>query len=110
MHNQKGKKGWMTIKIDSEKAYDRLHCPFVKETLEYIGFPTYFITIVWHCISSPSMCFLWNGEALESFHPSCGIRQGGPLSPYLFVLCMERLSHLISLAVENNSWASLQLW
>lgn len=74
MRSKKGKIGWMAIKIDLEKAYDRLSWPFIKDTLEDIGFPGNFINLIWHCISSPKMRVLWNGEALEEFTPSRGIR------------------------------------
>ena len=50
------------------------------------------------------MRVLWNGEPTEKFYPSRGIRQGDPLSPYIFVACMERLSHLIEEAVNNGRW------
>ena len=52
---------------------------------------------------------LWRGEALESFNPSRVIRQGDPISPYLFVLCMERLSQMINVAVDSNLWKPIQL-
>ena len=62
------------------------------------------INLIWHCISSSSLDILWNGVSTGEFSPSRGTRQGDPLSPYLFVICMERLSHLISLAVEQGRW------
>lgn len=46
------------------------------------------------------MYVLWNGEALEDLKPTWGIHQGDPRSLYLFVLCMERLSQLINMAVD----------
>ncbi|RDX79807.1 putative mitochondrial protein, partial [Mucuna pruriens] len=52
---------------------------------------------------------LWNDEALNEFCPSRGIRQGDHISPYLFVLCMECLSHLIQSAVNNGYWKHLFL-
>nr|KYP50870.1 Putative ribonuclease H protein At1g65750 family [Cajanus cajan] len=55
------------------------------------------------------MQVLWNGEALETFKPSRGIHQGDPLSPYIFVLCLERLFHLIEIAVTHELWKPIKL-
>lgn len=99
----------MAIKINLEKAYDRLIWEFVRDTLHDIGFPDGFVNLIWECISSPKMRVLWNGEALEEFSPSRGIRQGDPLSPYLFVLCIVRLFHLINVAIEQDLWAPIRL-
>lgn len=70
MRRRTGKKGWMAIKIDLDKAYDRLSWSFIKETLEDIGLPGEFVDLIWHCISSSRMRMLWNGETLEEFSPS----------------------------------------
>ena len=94
MRRKKGKKGWMAINIGLQQAYDRLNWNFIIDTLKEIGLPTSFIDVVYHCISS-FIKMLLKGEALEAFSPSIDIRQGNPLSPYLFVLCMEWLSQLI---------------
>nr|KYP62280.1 hypothetical protein KK1_016807 [Cajanus cajan] len=55
------------------------------------------------------MQVIWNGEALQSFKPSRGIRQGDPLSMYIFVLCMERLFHLIDIAVNHKLWKPIKV-
>lgn len=109
MRKKTGNKGWMAIKIDLEKVYDRLKWDFVKDTLLDIGMPQNIINIIWYCISSPSMKILWNGESTDIFFPSRGVRQGDPISPYIFVLCIEWLSQLISLAAESNTWKPIRL-
>ena len=55
------------------------------------------------CMTFVTLRVLWNGEETESFEPSRGIRQRDPPSPYIFVLCMERLAHVIKESVINNS-------
>nr|KYP39534.1 LINE-1 reverse transcriptase isogeny [Cajanus cajan] len=109
MKRRTGNKGWMAIKIDLEKTYDRLNWRFIRDTLSDIGLPQNFVELVWACISTPSSRVLWNGEALQEFHPSRGIRQGDPLSPYLFMLCMERLFHIIEVAVAQKLWKPICL-
>lgn len=49
-------------------------------------------------------CFLFNGGALEAFHPSRGIRPGDPLSFYLFIVCMEILGVLIEDKCSERLW------
>ncbi|PNY13870.1 ribonuclease H [Trifolium pratense] len=56
-----------------------------------------------------SNTILWNGSKTEPFSPMRGLRQGDPLSPYLFVLCMERLGMMISSSVSNGSWKPMQI-
>ncbi|KAL9416680.1 hypothetical protein AB3S75_039801 [Citrus x aurantiifolia] len=61
------------------------------------------------CVSSARMSILWNGEATAEFIPGRGIRQGDPLSPHIFVLCIEMLSHGITQAVRDGSWKPIRL-
>ena len=62
MRNAKGKRGYMAIKIDLEKAYDRLDWNFIIDSLRDLGLNDQFCQLIWHCISSSSMNILWNGE------------------------------------------------
>ena len=109
MRQKSGKIGHMLIKVDLEKAYDRLSWDFIFETLCEAGIPSDLIRITMDCITSASMQILWNGECTEEFVHSQGIRQGGPISPYIFVLCIERLSHGIHRAINIGTWRPIQL-
>ena len=71
--------------------------------------PESLISLIQECISSPSMQLLWNGSKLDVFILSRCIRQGDPLSPYLFVICMEKLAHLIQTHISNGSWRPIRL-
>lgn len=52
----------MIIKLDLEKAYDRLEWNFINETLDSAGFPFNIINLVMNCLNSASLCINWNGE------------------------------------------------
>lgn len=60
------------------------------------------------CLESSSFKILWNGDKTENFLPSRGIRQGDPLSPYIFVICMKYLSHFIAYLVNNGSCKAMK--
>ncbi|PNX94786.1 ribonuclease H [Trifolium pratense] len=62
------------------------------------------INVIMNCVTSVKSNVLWNGNRSSFFSPQCGIRQGDPMSPYLFVLCMDKLSHLITEAIEDGKW------
>ncbi|CAL1356334.1 unnamed protein product [Linum trigynum] len=109
LQTRKTKAGHMAIKIDLAKAYDRLDWTFLASTLAATGLPMHFIQVIMHCITSASFEVLWNGSCTESFKPTRGLRQGCPLSPYLFTLCIERLSHVIEEAVKEKKWKPIQL-
>lgn len=99
----------MVVKVDLKKAYDKLRWEFVRETFKDIEFEDHFINLVWHCMASCSMKVAINSELSQPFTPTCGICQGDPLSPYIFVLCMERLSHCIQMAVQKQEWRRIAL-
>lgn len=61
------------------------------------------------CVTGPWMHVLWNGEKTQAFTPSRGLRQGDPLSLYLFVLCMERLCQLIEKSIAEKKWKPICL-
>lgn len=101
----KGKKGYMAIKIDLEKAYDKIEeWGFIRDMLARFNFPSNLSDPIMSCISSVSTSLLFNGGKLELFFPSRGIRQGDPLSPYLFILCMEFLGALIEDKCNSKLW------
>lgn len=88
------------MKLD--KAYDRLEWPFLQAILAKLGFAAQWIRIVMLCIQTVSYSILVQGEETAHIKPTRGIRQRDPLSPYLFILCSEGLSSLISHSVSNG--------
>lgn len=94
---KKGKKWFVAMKVDLEKAWE-----FIVDTLKRCGMPDQWVDIVFKCISTLAMRVMFNGNMSDSFKPSRGIRQGDPLSPCLFVLCMEHLGQLIQSKVDAS--------
>ena len=99
----------MAVKTDMSKAYDRLEWDFVSLVLERLGFHHNPIKCIMHCISSVTYCFPINGLPRGKIAPSRGIRQGDPLSPYIFIMCSEVLSGLCNRAQEEGSLQGLRV-
>jgi ribonuclease HI len=108
MHRKKGRTGSLILKVDLEKAYDRLEWSFIREVLLFFLFPKSLVDLILDCVSSSSISILLNGGKMEVFKPSRGIRQGDPLSPYLFILCLEYLSLKIFGACHENRWKPIK--
>ncbi|XP_031099664.1 uncharacterized protein LOC116003863 [Ipomoea triloba] len=109
MKYKQGAKGWMIVKLDLEKAYDRLSWKFLEETLRDIGFNHNWTRNIMECVSTPRLAVLWNGQKSDWFTPQRGLRQGDSISPLLFVLCMERLSHLILDSIKQEKWKWIKI-
>ena len=89
------------IKVDLLKAYDMVRWSFLIDLMRQMGFPSRFIEWIQECITTPKYSININGELVGFFGASRGLRQGDPLSPYLFVLIMEALSMLLKRKIEK---------
>ncbi|RVW44342.1 LINE-1 reverse transcriptase-like [Vitis vinifera] len=99
---QKRKEKGLICKLDIEKAYDSINWKFLLKVLQKMGFGSKWVGWMWSCLSSAKFSVLVNGVPAGFFPSTKGLRQGDPLSPYLFVMGMEVLDVLIRRAVEGG--------
>ncbi|XP_074278485.1 uncharacterized protein LOC141602074 [Silene latifolia] len=101
-HRSYGKMGMIALKADMSKAYDRLNWNFIRGVLSYLNLSGSMVQLIMSTIESVSYEILMNGASMERVEPGCGIRQGDPLSPYIFALCTEVLPQMILYAQDSN--------
>lgn len=94
------KSGGIILKVDFEKAYDCVNWDFLQFLLSRMGFGLKWISWIMECVSSALVSVLVNGSPTKEFRMKRGLRQGDPLSPFLFNMVVEGLHLMFEKALE----------
>ncbi|XP_060972531.1 uncharacterized protein LOC133038406 [Cannabis sativa] len=106
---KRGTQGYAAIKLDMSKAFDRVEWPYLAQVILKMGFGSVVVNLILRSLQSVTYSFLLNGQVLGELVPTRGLQQGGPLSPYLFLICAEGLSRLLQTEEENGSLHGLKV-
>ena len=108
-HVKRSKWGVLHLLLDLAKAYDRVDWHFLRSMLGALGFAPMWINWIMTCVTTVKFDVRLNEQLLETFSPSCGLRQGDSLSPYLFLFVAEALSLLLQNACVNGTLKEFRL-
>ena len=99
----------MAIKLDMSKTYDRENWSYLEMVIRKLGFNEQWVNLHMLCVTIVSYSILVNREPKGTIHPTRGICQGYPLSPFLLLLCTEGLQGLITQASLSGEIQGFQL-
>jgi hypothetical protein len=106
---QKTKTPGILLKLDLSKAFDKISSDYMWGMLLALVFDKLWVTWILNLTSLAFFSILINGVPSRPFSPSRGIRQGDPLSPFLFIIMAKGLSRSIHAVVANNLLIGLPL-
>ena len=100
---KKRRKNLMIFKVDFEKAFDSVSWKYLDFVLAKMGFGDNWRSWIRACLYSARTSVLINGSPTPEFSLGCGLRQGDPLSPFLFILIMEGLHLTLDAATRSQN-------
>ncbi|XP_019233906.1 PREDICTED: uncharacterized protein LOC109214447 [Nicotiana attenuata] len=104
-YNRRGISPRCLVKVDIRKAYDTVEWDFLRMVLLEFGIPVQFVKLIMECVSTVSYSIIFNGGLTPKFQAKKGLRQGDPMSPFLFVLTMEYLNRSLK-QLRFRQWIS----
>lgn len=108
LYNRKNTTSSCLIKIDLKKAYDSVEWNFVMEMLHALNFPRKYIGWVITCVQTTRYSITINGGVYGDISGKRGLRQGDPLSPLLFVVCLEYVSSIMRWIADQREFSFIQ--
>lgn len=102
LHTKNLKTKFMAIKLDISKAFDKVEWEFLIRIMRQMVFTDTWCRWIYKCMFMVSYSVLINGEPTKTIYPQRGIRQGDPISPYLYIICTEGLSQLLKKAIQDQ--------
>ncbi|CAJ2627985.1 unnamed protein product [Trifolium pratense] len=106
---RKFKKELMLFKVDFEKAYDSVDLGYLDDVMGRMSFPTLWRKWIRECVGTATASVLVNGSPTDEFPLQRGLRQGDPLSPFLFLLAAEGLNVLMEAMIAQNMFTGYKI-
>jgi hypothetical protein len=106
---RRSKKELLLFKVDFEKAYDSVDWDYLDEVMGKMAFPVLWRKWIKECVRTATASVLVNGSPTEEFPLERGLRQGDPLSPFLFLVAAEGLHVLMEAVVDQNMFTGYRV-